>query len=246
MKCRRWRLCAGDGVRGPDVVVSEISCAARLTQQKILVTRVVNEYVKWTGGRAIEPCMEKMALRAIVLFEKYAEGMIRIETLERSLPGGEEGSVRRGSDVRALELGKQILRGVVGESKISREELLIQDGSAQKAGKLLFFRGIARKRECMPQPRKNETGNATFVGLKEDKLSLGEVQGNVGLMYLDAILGGNNVDRLRIEAKGVEGCQSIARRVSGPRRQRKKKEKYEDGAKPHEESVVIFGIREQG
>jgi hypothetical protein len=131
-------------------------------------------------------------------------------------------------------LREEVLGGVVGETKIARKKLLVENGSAKETGELLFFRGIAGESEGMTNTREDEAGDATLERLKKSKFSIREVKGNVGLMNFDAIFGGDEVDGLRVEAKGVKREKRIAGGVCGGYEWKQGQEKNEDGAKPHE------------
>ena len=67
----------------------------------------------------------------------------------------------------------------------------------------------------MANAGKYEAGDTTFKWLKENELSIGEVQGDVWLVYLDTIFSGDEVAGLRVEAKSVQGGKDVARRLRG-------------------------------
>ncbi len=89
-------------------------------------------------------------------------------------------------------------------------KLLVEDRSAEKARQLLFLDGIARENQDVTETRENKSGDAAFEGLKESEFSLGEIKSDVRLADLDAILGGDRVDSLTVEAKGIESGKSLA------------------------------------
>ena len=234
VKGRSERLGARQGVGGPNVVIGKIANATRLTQHEIFDARVIDEDIERAGNGAVESAMKEMRRRRIVPFKEDAKGVVWIETFEGNLPGGEQGGIGRGSNFGALELGKQVLGSVVGEAEIAGVELLIENRSAKETGELLFFDGIARKREGVTDAGKNKAGDAALKRLEKSEFSLGEVQGDVGLVDFDAVLGGDGVDGLRIETKRIQGGDNIAGRVRGGYPEGKKeKEQYEEGAKPH-------------
>jgi len=171
-----------------------------------------------------------------------------VEPVEICRPHRSKSGVGRRLHSGALELGEEILCGVISEPHVSRNELLIQDGSAKEAGKLLLFRRVTRKSEGMAEAGKNKSGDAPLEGLEEGDSAAVEGEGDVGLAHFDAVLGGNRIDVLSIEAEGVQGGQEFARgRVCCTTRKWQPEEKRKKNSKgPHRTSVDIFGMREQG
>jgi hypothetical protein len=123
----------------------------------------------------------------VEFLEEDAKRMRGIETLDLRQPKSGEGVIGRGSDGFALKLGQEVLQGVIGETKIAGKELLIEDRSAEKAGDLLFFSGIAGQSEDVSEAGKEETGNTALERLKKHEFSIGERNNHVGLMKFDAI-----------------------------------------------------------
>src|ERR1700676_2218053 len=103
----------------------------------------------------------------------------------------------------ALKFVEQSLCGFVREAKIAGDKLLIENGRAEKAGKLLLFRRVARKSQNVTQARKNCAGDPTLVRLEKSDLAFAERENHVGMMKFDAIFRGNCVHGLWIEAKQV-------------------------------------------
>jgi len=113
---------------------------------------------------------------------------------------------------------------------------------------LLFFHGVARQRENVAEAGKDETSDAPLVRLEEGDFAFLEREEHVGVAEFDAVVGGESVNGLGIEAKGVERIEKIARRGIGSAggRGEKEEEKNEAERKAHGGSVVTFGIGEQG
>ena len=112
---------------------------------------------------------------------------------------------------------------------------MIKNRRLEETSELLFFIGITGKGESVTDARKNEAGDAAVEGLKENEFAISEVESGIGLMNLDAILGGDEVDGLSIEAKRVEGSKDIARGIRGVSAERQQgKKEDEDAAKAHD------------
>ncbi len=58
-----------------------------------------------------------------------------------------DGSIRLNRKIRGAELAEKFAGGIVREAELTVEELLIEDGSAEKTPHLLFFDRIARGRQ---------------------------------------------------------------------------------------------------
>src|SRR5580704_2902775 len=171
-----------------------------------------------------------------------------IQPIDLRLPEGREGRVDHGSQTSALKLRGQIFGGVVGETKISRDELLVQKWRAEEAGHLLFFNGVARCGQDVADAGEDKAGDVTFEGLEKGELAVFECDDDVRLTNFDTVFGGNGENLLRIDAKSVEGGEQFPGRGIGRKREgwpkTRKQEKQDPGW--HEGSVVTFGMTGQG
>ena len=120
-----------------------------------------------------------------------------------------------GANAGVLQLIEQSLRGVTRKTDIHREELLIEDRSTEEPRQLLFFDGIARKNQNVPEAGEDKTSDAAFEGLKESNLAFGEIESDVRLPDLNAVLRRDGIDRLAVELKGIESCENLARGGTG-------------------------------
>ena len=114
--------------------------------------------------------------------------MIGIELLDLRAPKSNEVVVGGGSNAGVLQLIEQSLRGVTRETDIHREELLIEDRRAEEPRQLLLFDGIARKNQSVPEAGEDKTSDAALEGLKESNLAFGEIESDVRLLDLNAVL----------------------------------------------------------
>lgn len=67
----------------------------------------------------------------------------------------------------------------------------------------------------MAESRKDDTGDAAFEWLVEGQLSLFEGEYDICLTQLNAVGGGDGVNLMRVQAKGIKRSQKIARRRAG-------------------------------
>jgi len=113
---------------------------------------------------------------------------------------------------------------------------------------LLLLGGIARQREGMADPGKNETGNTAFEWLKKHQFPPFEREDQVTLTNFDAVCGGESVDVLGVKAEAVECSKKVSGgRIRGrKRRATEKKQNEQGGADAHLFSVVTFGMVGQG
>jgi hypothetical protein len=100
----------------------------------------------------------------------------------------------------------------------------------------------------VPNPGKDETGDAALKRLEEGDFPVLKSQHGISFPKLHPVLGGNRVDVLRIDRQGIESGEKFARRrircVANGRE--KKPKNHQEESKPHEKSVDTFGMREQG
>ncbi len=233
---RGRRSCAGESVRRPDIVEGIVVDAASLAEEKIFRMEIVDKDVERTGEGAIKAGMEKMARRGVEFLEEDAEGVRRVEAFELRLPGSGERVVGGGGDGFTLKLGEEVLDSVIGETEITGKKLLIENGSAEKAGDLLFFGRIAWKSEDMAETGKDEAGDMTFERLDESELTVGKGNDHVGLVNFDAIFCGDGIDGIWVDAKSVERGEDITRRVRGAQYGGGIQDEQQDnGTKPHVE-----------
>src|SRR4029077_18922529 len=162
--------------------------------------------------------MKEVARRVVELFHQDAERVIGIELLDLRAPQGKEIVVGGGGNAGVLQLIEQSLRGVTRKTDIHREELLIEDRRTEEPRQLLLFDGIARKNQSVPEAGEDKTSDAALEGLKESNLAFGEIESDVRLADLNAILRSDGIDRLAVQVKGLESRKSLASRGTGGRR----------------------------
>ena len=184
--------------------------------------------------------------------------MVGIKAFELWAPQGNEVAVVGWVNAGMLQLLDQTVSGIGCEAHIHGEELLIKDRGAQESGQLLFFDGIARKNQSVPESGKDKTSDATFEGLKESDFAFGEVESDVRLANLNAVLGRDGINSLAVELKSIKSRENLTRSGTGPgqiggncargwrKESDQQKECHERRAEPHNTSVVTFGISEQG
>ena len=72
----------------------------------------------------------------------------------------------------------------------------------------------------MADTGKDEAGDATLVRLEQTKFAVNEGNDHVRLVNFDAVIGGDGIDRLGVDAERVERSEDIVWRVGGQKRQR--------------------------
>lgn len=208
----------GKGVGTPDIVVRSAVGSPGLADEDILGARVVEEDIEGAGNNAIDAGMEKMARRGVELFHEDALRVRRIKLLEFEAPKGDEAVVLGGCNTDVAQLFEQVLCGIVCETHVRGEELLIENGSAEKTRQLLFFDWVTRKREGVAEAGEDESRDAAFKGFKKRDSAFGEKEGDVCLADFDAVLARYGVNGLIVEAKRVERSEDLARGGTGANR----------------------------
>jgi len=146
-----------------------------------------------------------------------------------------------------MELRQEVLRGVVGEAHVNRDKLLVENGSAEKTGHLLLFDRVPGESQGVAESGEDNAGDAAFEGFKKGELSLFKGEYQIGLTQLNAVRGGDGVNLMRVQAKGIERVQKFTRStVRKTGRGHRKKASGKSQEKTHTRSVVTFGMREQG
>ena len=158
-----------------------------------------------------------------------------IETFKLGAPGCSEFIIRRRVDAFPLELTEEILGRLVGKPEIAGKKLLIKDGGAQESCDLLFFDRVTRYGQDMTHTRENETCNLPLKRLEKSQLAIREGNDGVGFVQFNAVFRSDGIDRLVVDAEGVQTCQSLSRGLWRDRRVREKEKQGKSGAKPHEE-----------
>jgi hypothetical protein len=238
----------GKRVGSPDVVRSGFVDGARLPDHEIFRAQVIGEDIERTGDYAIDPRMEKMPGSGGEYFKENAKRVRGIQAGDIGLPGSDKRGIGRGVKAGVLELSEEIAGGVIRKTNVGGDELLVKDRRAEKAGHLLLFRRIVRKGKDVTEPRKNESGDATFKRSIKGKTAFLKGEDNIAMTDFDAILGREGVNVLRIRGERVEGSENFTgRESSGRASDRPRKEKKERGGREfHQTSVVIFSMEEQG
>ncbi len=95
---------------------------------------------------------------------------------------------------------------------------MIEDRRTEEPRQLLLFDGIARKNQSVPEAGEDKTSDAALEGLKESNLAFGEIESDVRLADLNAVLRRDGIDRLAVELKGIESSKNLARGGTGGRR----------------------------
>ena len=239
---------AREGVRTPDVKVAGLIYRAWLTKHEILAAHLIDENVEGAGDDAVSGDVEKMPRRGGKCLDKDAQRVGRIEARDLGKPEVGERRVEGGLKAGTVQLRVEVLGRVVGETDVDGNELLVENGRAEKAGHLLLFDGIPRESKGVAESGEDHAGDAAVKRLVKGELSLFEGEDDVRLTELNAVRGGDGVNLMRVEAEGVESRQKIARRRAGCRTRGGQVEKTskegQDGT--HTRSVVTFGMREQG
>src|SRR5262249_34590699 len=162
--------------------------------------------------------MKEVARRVVELFHQDAERGIGIELLGLRTSQGNEVVVGGRGNAGVLQLIEQSLGGVTRKTDIHREELLIEDRRTEEPHQLLLFDGITRKNQSVPEAGEDKTSDAALEGLKESNLAFGEIESDVRLADLNAVLRRDGIDRLAVDLKGIESCKNLARGGTGGRR----------------------------
>lgn len=95
-----------------------------------------------------------------------------------------------------MELCQEVLGGVIGETHVGGNELLVQHGSPEETRQLLFFRGIARKRKSVTQAREDKAGDAALKGSIECEAPRLKSEGDIAMTDFDVVWSGDRVDVL--------------------------------------------------
>ena len=171
-----------------------------------------------------------------------------IQAIQVCSPKRSELFVHGGSQTCALQFAQKILIRGVREAHVGGKKLLVENGRAQESRDLLLFHRVARQSNDVPDAGKDEAGDASFERLEEGNLSILKGQDGVGFSEFHAIFGGNRVDVLRINGQSIEGGEKFARgRIRCVANRRKKTpQNHQEETKPHEKSVVTFGMLGQG
>jgi hypothetical protein len=152
-------------------------------------------------------------------------------------------------NARALEFAEHFGGGVVGETQVKVGERFVENWGAEKAGHLLFFDGVAGGGNDMAAAGEDSAGYLTFVWREEGEFPGFEREVAIAPAEFDAIGGSDFVDSSRIDAEGIECFVGVSRRFFGGKRRKghqAQAEREEGHPWPHAESVVTFGIGEQG
>ena len=104
METRGRRSDSRERVGGPNIVVGSVVDDARLPEEEIFGTHLIDEDIERTGESAIQASMKEMALGRIIFLKEDAEGMTGVKAFDLGEPNGDESVVRLGSDAFALKL----------------------------------------------------------------------------------------------------------------------------------------------
>ncbi len=237
----------GKNMGSPDIVKGGFVDDAGLPDQEVFRAHVIREDVKRAGDYSIDSRMEKMAGSGREFFEEDAEGVRGIKARDIGFPGDNKSGIGRRLEAGALELCEEIASGVIGKADISGDELLVKDGCAEETRHLLLFRRIVRNRKGVTQAGENDSGDAALEGSVESETAFLKREDSIAMADLDAIIGRDGVDVLRIRGECIEGSKNFTgRKIGREASNRPRKEKKKRGGKEsHKTSVVIFGMKEQ-
>src|SRR5579884_162133 len=159
-KRHRWRRDARKPIRCPNVVERAAILFPDLADDDGLFPNLIDEDVERTGGGTIQPGVEVRARMRRERFGKQTNGVNGIQMGDEGSPAFEQIIVRFGSERSIPELSEKNLRRVVGEAQVGRGKVLVEDGSAEKQGKLLFLHDVARCGENVPAAGKDGAGHS--------------------------------------------------------------------------------------
>jgi len=244
---RNGRRGTAESIGGPDIEVGHLVDDAGLAKQEILAVHLIHQDIEWSGDDTVDAGVEKVARRGGKSFDDDAERMCGIESRDLGNPNFGERGVGDGLKASVMELRQEVLRGVVGEAHVNRDKLLVENGSAEKTGHLLLFDRVSGESQGVAESGEDNAGDAAFEGFKKGELSLFKGEYQIGLTQLNAVRGGDGVNLMRVQAKGIERVQKFTRStVRKTGRGHRKKASGKSQEKTHTRSVVTFGMREQG
>ncbi len=102
-----------------------------------------------------------------------------------------------------MELAKEFVSGGVGEAKISREKVLIENGRPEEIAHLLLLRRVARESQGMAAPGENCASDIPVKRGEKGKGAFFEGEDCVAAAELDPVFGGDVVDGGRIDTESV-------------------------------------------
>ena len=122
---------------------------------------------------------------------------------KRGLPLSCKRGIHLGHEPGRLELAKEFVRGGVGEAKISRKKVLIENGRAEEIAHLLLFRWVARESQGMAAAGKDCAGNIPVKKGEKGKGAFFEGEDCIAAAELDPVFGGEVVNGGRIDTESV-------------------------------------------
>ena len=138
-----WK--AGDAVGSPDIVKGLAVALVKLTEEERLVSLHIQHDIEKPGGGAVQPGIEVGFWILREAIKENAQGLAGVEMRQDGLPSNDEGQIHLRREIGGVELAKEFVRGIVGETEISGVELLIKDRRTEEIGHLLLFDGITRE-----------------------------------------------------------------------------------------------------
>lgn len=148
-----------------------------------------------------------------------------------------------------MELAKEFDWGIVGEAEIGGDDVLVEDRSTKEQIHLLLLNGFARKSQDMAATGEDGAGNLSVERRKKSQSAFFQGEHGVAAAQLDAIVGNDMVEGGRVDAQCVDGIIQFVRGPIGRRENRRRQktpQREEPHPCPHIQSVVTFGMGEQG
>ena len=141
--------------------------------------------------------------------------MSGVEAREDRFPGSQGARVGLRGEACGVELAEQVVGSGVGEADISAGEILVEDGSAEKARELLFFRDFTGESEDVSASGEDRAVDAAVKGRKKNELAF--VEGNFCVAAAEGdVMGGLDlINGSGIEAQIVERVVEIVSGVNG-------------------------------
>ena len=240
-------------VRSPDIVAGGASGGVALAEEEGFEAQGIEQDIEWSGGHAVGAGVKVGARRGDQGSEHGAQRMSGIEARDDGVPGDEGAWVGLRGEACGVELAEQVVERGVGEADVGADEVLVEDGGAEEARELLLFGDFTREREDVAATGEDGAVDAAVEGRKENELAFVEGDFCVAAAEGDVMGGLDLINGSGVEAEIVEGVVEIVGWMRGGglwegscgcggRLDRRKSA----AASLIEESVVIFGVAEQG